>query len=143
MSNQFKPIVMVVEDDFVDTEVVRRGIKKRKLDYEIFTKNSALSALELLRSDEFSEESIEKLIIFLDINMPGMNGHQFLKELREDAKLKRTIVFVLSTSDHIRDKAEAYDRNIAGYFVKSNIDGLLDTLAVFVENVEFPPCPIT
>jgi CheY-like chemotaxis protein len=141
MPKQFNPIVMVVEDDFVDSEVIRRGIKNRKLDYEIFSENNARSALELLRSDEFSDESIEKLVIFLDINMPGMNGHQFLEELRNDPKLKRTIVFVLSSSDHVRDKAQAYERSIAGYFVKSNIDGLLDTLAVYVNNVEFPPCP--
>ncbi|TWU47512.1 Response regulator rcp1 [Rubripirellula tenax] len=133
------PIVMVVEDDFVDVELVKRGIRARKLNYGLLTSSDGNQALEMLRSDKLTHEERERLIVFLDINMPGMNGHQFLTKLREDPNLRRTIVFVLTTSDHPRDKQMAYDNNVAGYFVKSNLEGLLDTVAVYVENVEFPP----
>lgn len=133
------PIVVVVEDDVVDVEAVKRGIKKRNLDYNVLNMQEGRQALEYLRSNSLTNEQKESLIVFLDINMPGMNGHQFLEELRADADLHRTIVFVLTTSDHIRDKSKAYDKNVAGYFVKSNIEGLLDTVANYAEHVEFPP----
>ncbi len=134
-----KPIVVLVEDDLVDVHAVRRGLKQCKLDFALHARGDGQQALDLLRSGKFSSEEREKLVIFLDINMPGMNGHQFLDELRDDKELRRTIVFVLTTSNHPMDKAKAYDKNIAGYFVKSNLIGLLDTITEYVANVEFPP----
>lgn len=133
------PIVMLVEDDFVDVELVKRGITTRSLDYDLHAMINGKEALEFLRSGQLTSEQRQNLIVFLDINMPGMNGHQFLDELRSDPMLKRTIVFVLTTSDHPRDKEQAYNKNVAGYFVKHNLDGLLDTVSVYAENVEFPP----
>ncbi len=133
------PIVMVVEDDFVDVERIKRSVRRRDMKFHLDPVTDGRKALEKLRSEEFTAAQREKLIVFLDINMPGMNGHQFLDELRNDPLLKRTIVFVLTTSDHVRDKAKAYERNVAGYFVKSNVEGLLDTIAPYLENVEFPP----
>ena len=133
------PILMLVEDDYVDIELVRRGAKKRDLPYEIRVQHSGQDALAFLRGSGFTQVEREQLIVFLDINMPGMNGHQFLDELRDDPMLRRTIVFMLTTSDHVRDKVKAYDRNVAGYFTKANLDGLLDTISTYAENVEYPP----
>lgn len=132
-------IVLIVEDDFVDIEVVKRGFASRDLPYAVNEVHDGQQALEFLRSDKLTTEERENLIVFLDINMPGMNGHQFLSDLRNDESLRRTIVFVLTTSDHPRDRSKAYDQNVAGYFVKANVEGLLDTVAVYAENVEFPP----
>ncbi|MFK7818075.1 MAG: response regulator [Planctomycetaceae bacterium] len=132
-----KPIVMVVEDDQVDVEAVKRGLKERQLDFEVDTHPEGTTALHALKS--YSEKQLGRLVVLLDINMPGMNGHQFLETVRDDPRLNRTIVFVLTTSGHPRDKAAAYDKNVAGYFVKSNLSGLLDTLADYVNSVEFPP----
>ncbi|MFK7769015.1 MAG: response regulator [Mariniblastus sp.] len=133
------PVVVVVEDDIVDLEALLRGIKKRNLQYEIHHKQSAESAIASLEGDGFSPEQRENLIVILDINMPSMNGHQFLESIRNSVTLRRTIIFVLTTSNDVNDKAKAYDKNIAGYFVKSNVSGLLDTVALYLENVEFPP----
>jgi CheY-like chemotaxis protein len=140
--NNTKPCVLVVEDDFVDFEMVKRGLMKRNLDFDLHNATDGYAALEFLRSDRLTQERRENLIVFLDINMPGMNGHQFLNEIRADDLLRRTIVFVLTTSDHPRDKSRAYDNNVAGYFVKSNLDGILATVAVFVDNVQFPPVAV-
>lgn len=131
--------VMIVEDDLVDVEIVKRSIRGRKLEYSLQAVSNGHEALQVLRGDELTPSQRECLIVLLDINMPGMNGHQFLDELRSDPLLSRTIVFMLTTSDHVRDRAQAYDRNVAGYFVKSNINGLLDTVAAYVDHVEFPP----
>ena len=133
------PVVLLIEDDEVDLEAFRRAIAKRALPYDVIARSSARVALDMLAGQELTAEQKENLVVFLDINMPGMNGHQFLEELRSHQQLRRTIVFILTTSDHQRDKALAYDKNVAGYFVKSKLDGVLDTLEQYLENVEFPP----
>ena len=133
--------ILVVDDDIVDVEIVERGTKKRNLDHELMSMQDGRQALEFLRSDSLSEEQRERLAIVLDINMPCMNGHQFLEELRNDPRPPRTVVFVLSTSDHVRDKSKAYDKNVAGYFTKPNIESLLNTLELYAHYGEFPPWP--
>lgn len=134
-----KAIVLVVEDDVVDVESIERGVAARGLPFDLRVRRDGQEAIDYLRSEELSAEQRKKLIVLLDINMPGMDGHQFLDELRTDERLRRTLVFVVTTSDLAQDKAKAYDRNVAGYFVKGRVDGLLDTLEKYHENVEFPP----
>lgn len=133
------PTLVLVEDDFVDVELVRRGVARRGLNYQIYDHEDGERALEFLRSNALTPEQRASVIVLLDINMPGMNGHQFLDELRVDENLRRTIVFMLTTSNHPRDRMMAYDRNVAGYFTKCNLDGLLETVAEYAKHVEFPP----
>jgi len=57
-------------------------------------------------------------LILLDLNMPKMNGLEFLHELRADPELQVTPVIVLTTSDEDRDRIEAYHLNVAGYILK-------------------------
>ena len=132
------PTLMVIEDDVVDIEALQRLVKKRGLPFPVIPVEDARTALEMLRDERFVEQIQEKLIVLLDINMPGLNGHQFLDELRRDERLKRTVVFILTTSDHRLDIKRAYESNVAGYFVKSNIDGLLDTIESYAQFAEFP-----
>jgi len=139
MNNELRPLIMLVDDDSVDLEAVSRAFSQRKLPYDILEMENAAEALDLLRSDQLDKEQRERLVVFLDINMPGMNGHQFLSNIRNDEKLKGTIIFVLTTSDQLSDKAKAYDKNVAGYFVKSNLNGLLDAMQHYLDHVEFPP----
>lgn len=81
-------------------------------------------------------------IILLDINMPKMNGIEFLKKLREIPKLKQTIVVVLTTSDDERDIVRAYDYNVAGYVLKPvSYDDFVKTMAtigLYWENNKLP-----
>ncbi|MCL4109355.1 UNVERIFIED_CONTAM: hypothetical protein GTU68_038984 [Idotea baltica] len=132
-----KATVLIVEDDEVDIELVTRGLKKRNMNFEIQTTTDGDKALSFLR-ESLSPEQSSRLIILLDLNMPRMNGHEFLSELRKDQDLKQTIVFVLTTSSLEADRARAYEQNVAGYFVKSNVNGLLDLLGTYAEHVEFP-----
>lgn len=132
-----KPTVLIVEDDDVDVELVTRGLKKRGLNFDVHTTTDGSRAVEFLRS-ELPADRRGRLIVLLDLNMPRMNGHEFLATIREDPMLRKTIVFVLTTSSLERDRSLAYEKNVAGYFVKSNVDGLLDLLDTYVQNVEFP-----
>ena len=56
--------------------------------------------------------------ILLDINMPKMNGLEFLKKLRSDEELRKITVFILTTSNDDSDRKEAYKYNVAGYILK-------------------------
>ncbi|PAY19634.1 response regulator [Rhodopirellula sp. SM50] len=133
------PTILVVEDDFVDLEIIRRGVAKRGLQADILNATDGAAALQLLRSDRLTPEQRGQLVVLLDINMPGMNGHQFLDEIRADETLRHTVIFILTTSDHPRDVTRAYERNVAGFFVKSNLGGLLETLSSYLNHVKFPP----
>jgi len=71
-------------------------------------------------------------LIITDLNMPNMDGFQFLEELRADAELKRTVVFILSTSSRDQDRSRAYDEHVAGYMVKSAVGPQFAQLAQFI-----------
>jgi CheY-like chemotaxis protein len=129
--------LLIIEDDEVDVEVIMRGISKRGLNFKIYAMKDGQRALEFLRS-EIPHSQKNRLIVLSDINMPHMNGHQFVEALRADPELRRIIVMMLTSSAHERDKSRAYGHNVAGYFTKSNVDSLLDTLQMFSDCVEFP-----
>lgn len=132
-------LVIVVEDDFVDAERVRRQVTETKLDCELVIHNDGQSALDFLRDQKSAAYENERMLIILDINMPGMNGHEFLREVRNDLTLKHTIVFILTTSAHPRDLEQAFENHVSGYFTKANMSGLIEVVTAFVKRSEFPP----
>ena len=106
--------ILLVEDDEVDVMNVKRAFSKNNIKNDLFVAGNGVEALDMLRN------SIVPLprIIILDINMPKMNGIEFLKELREDESLKNISVFVMTTSNEDSDKINAYNLNVAGYTLK-------------------------
>lgn len=106
--------ILLVEDDEVDVMNVRRAFKKNNISNPLFVAHNGLEALEMLRSGQVPFPHI----IILDINMPKMNGIEFLKELRSDEKFKSASVFVMTTSNEDSDKINAYNFNVAGYILK-------------------------
>lgn len=106
--------ILLVEDDEVDIMNVQRAFKKNSIDNPLFIARNGLEALEMLRSGTVPFPHI----IILDINMPKMNGIEFLKELRADDEFKRASVFVMTTSNEDSDKINAYNLNVAGYILK-------------------------
>lgn len=95
--------MLLVEDDEVDIMNVQREFKKNSIENPLFIARNGLEALELLRTEKVPFPHI----IILDINMPKMNGIEFLKELRADDELKRASVFVMTTSNEDSDKINA------------------------------------
>jgi len=67
-----------------------------------------------------------------------MDGFEFLDALRNDQKHRQSVVFMLTTSGHDRDRQMAYSRHVAGYFLKENLDDLVDTVKAYVRGNEFP-----
>ncbi|MCG9890766.1 MAG: response regulator [Thermosynechococcaceae cyanobacterium MS004] len=112
--------ILLVEDDEVDVMNVQRAFRKLNITSPLFVAGNGLEALSMLQGKGSQPPlvSAERLLILLDINMPKMNGIDFLKALRADPALKAIPVIVLSTSDQDRDLTEAYSLNVAGYLLK-------------------------
>ena len=112
--------ILLVEDDEVDVMNVKRAFKKYKITNPLFVAGNGIEAFAMLRSqnDQPPEVPESRRLVLLDLNMPKMNGLEFLKEIRKDDKLKRTPVIVLTTSDEDKDRIEAYNLNVAGYILK-------------------------
>ena len=107
--------ILLVEDDEVDVMNIRRAFKKGNITNPLFVAGNGLEALEMLRGGGVPRE---RRLILLDLNMPRMNGLEFLRELRGDEELGGTPVVVLTTSDDDRDRTEAFRLNVAGYILK-------------------------
>lgn len=107
--------ILLVEDDEVDVLNVRRAFQKNHITNPLFVASNGADALEQLRGNRIPQD---RRLVLLDLNMPRMNGIEFLRELRQDPVLKPTPVVVLTTSNDERDRVEAYNLNVAGYLLK-------------------------
>ena len=135
-----KPLnILLVEDDEVDVMNVRRAFQTNHITNPLFVAGNGVEALEKLRGGEIPGE---RRLILLDLNMPRMNGIEFLAELRGDPELAATPVVVLTTSNNDRDRVQAYDFNVAGYLLKpvtfSDFAELMAALNKYWTLVEMP-----
>jgi len=108
-----KPILLV-EDDDVHALAVKRALKDLKVTNELVHKTDGQEGLEYLRD----ETAARPCLILLDLNLPKMNGIEFLKVVKADERLKQIPVVVLTTSSETKDIAETFKLNVAGYIVK-------------------------
>ena len=111
--------ILLVEDDDIDVMNLKRSFTKLKIANPMLVANDGLEALDILRGQNGQEALSRPYIILLDLNMPRMNGLEFMQEVRQDPDLKQSVVFVLTTSDDEQDKFKAYEQHVAGYIVKS------------------------
>ena len=126
-ANKKEVTLLLIEDDDVDAMSITRAFKKMSLGNEIIRATDGLEGLELLRSGAVPS----RYVILLDLQMPRLNGLEFLQEIRQDPQLDKSIVFVLTTSKSDQDITASYKKNIAGYFVKDKVgDGFLDIVKV-------------
>ena len=131
-----------VEDDDLCLMGLERAFKAAKIANPIHFALDGIEALEMLRGTNGRARLPRPFIVLLDLNMPRMDGIEFLKEVRKDEELKKSIVFIMTTSNADEDKVAAYNLGVAGYILKSNpanafleATSLLDT---YWRVVEFP-----
>jgi len=134
--------ILLVEDDDVDVETVKRSFSKLKIANPICVSSDGIEALETLRGQGGRQQLWRPFVVLLDLNMPRMNGIEFLQELRRDPRLRNAIVFVLSTSNNDGDRAAAYDLNVAGYILKPSVwEEFIDMIKMldhYWRVIEFP-----
>ncbi|KIO49128.1 MULTISPECIES: response regulator [unclassified Nitrosospira] len=106
--------ILLVEDDQVDTMTVMRALKEIHVTNPVVHLENGEEALLYLQ-DPASEKPC---IILLDLNMPIMNGIEFLQVVKHNDQLKRIPVIVLTTSEEQQDKMSSFNLGVAGYVVK-------------------------
>jgi CheY-like chemotaxis protein len=108
-----KPILLL-EDDTVDAMTVKRALKDLHITNPLVRVANGEEALVYLRD----QTNAKPCVILLDINMPKMNGIEFLKVAKADDKLKRIPAIVLTTSKDDKDRFTTFQLSIAGFIVK-------------------------
>lgn len=110
--------LLIIDDDDIDAIALERALRKLRLLNTVQRARDGQEALNLLRSGVISAP----FIILLDLNMPRMNGLEFLQALRTDPALTHAVVFVLTTSKSDEDLVAAYREHVAGYVLKQHMD---------------------
>jgi len=108
-------IILLIEDDYLDVESVKRALKKTKINHMLVVAHNGVDALTMLTQDK---QKIIPDIILLDINMPKMNGLEFLRIIKNYYSLKIMPIFILTTSSEEYDKLSTKNLGVNGYIVK-------------------------
>ncbi|WP_375239181.1 response regulator [Aurantibacter sp.] len=105
--------ILLIEDDAIEVMKLNRVIATLKLNHQIIETNNGEEALEFL---EESQELPD--IILLDLNMPKINGLEFLTILKRDKTLRFIPIVILTTSNNNKDLLECYRVGVSGYVLK-------------------------
>jgi CheY-like chemotaxis protein len=126
------PSILLVEDNPADIFMVERAFRETNSAAKVLSVKDGRAAIELLSA--MSESELPDVIV-LDLNLPGKDGAQILKEMRAESRLRRIPAIVMSTSSADRDINRAYDSGANLYFTKPyrlddlyRIVGLIDEL---------------
>jgi len=106
--------ILLIDDDGSDAIIVQRAFKELNVANELIHCINGEDALEHLRG----ENNKRPCVILLDLNMPKMNGIEFLKVIKTDKALRLLPVVVLTTSQDKKDVVESFEHGAAGYMVK-------------------------
>tara|TARA_B100000809_G_C15137490_1_gene531348 strand:+ start:791 stop:1204 length:414 start_codon:yes stop_codon:yes gene_type:complete len=105
--------VLLIEDDTIEVMKLNRAISSLKLKHQIIEASNGEDALDFLEKKEILPD-----IILLDLNMPKINGIEFLGILKNDERLKYIPTIILTTSNNQKDLLECYKIGVAGYVLK-------------------------
>ncbi len=107
--------ILLIEDDYLDVESVKRSFKKLEMTHILHVAHNGVDAIDMLTRDN---DKISPDIILLDINMPKMNGLEFLQIIKNYYSLKNIQIFIITTSGEEYDKISTHHLGIAGYILK-------------------------
>jgi CheY-like chemotaxis protein len=128
--------ILLVEDDEIDVKALRWAFEKLKVANPLVVARDGVEAWEMLR------DLPRPYLIITDINMPRMNGIELLRKIRESEEYRDSIVFALTTSNDEEDKIAAYNLNVAGYMLKTDMGTSFQRAIALIDNywkvVEFP-----
>ncbi len=111
--------ILLVEDDYLDVISVKRALAKLNIEHTLYVAHNGVDALSMLMgSNEANSDKVQPDIILLDMNMPKMNGLEFLRIIKKYYSLNSIKVFVMTTSAEEYDRAESKRLGISGYILK-------------------------
>lgn len=105
--------LFLIEDDAIETMKFQRVLSKLQTKHTLTEAKNGEEALAFLQSGDTLPD-----VIFLDLNMPRMNGIEFLGILKKDEHIKYLPIVILTTSENREDLLECYKRGVAGYILK-------------------------
>jgi CheY-like chemotaxis protein len=105
--------ILFIEDDIIEGMKFNRALKTLNLNHRLIEAANGEEALSILRKKEIIPD-----IILLDLNMPKLNGIEFLKILKSDDFFKQIPTIIFTTSNNHRDILQCYKIGIAGYILK-------------------------
>ena len=128
--------ILLVEDDEIDVKALRWAFDKLKIANPLVVARDGVEAWEIL------QDLPRPYLIITDINMPRMNGIELLRKIRQSEHHRDAIVFALTTSNDEQDKIDAYQLNVAGYMLKTDMGTSFQRAIALIDNywkvVEFP-----
>jgi CheY-like chemotaxis protein len=110
--------ILLIEDDYLDIMSVQRALNKLKVKHTLTVAHNGVEALALLNGSNPDKVKIMPDIILLDINMPKMNGLEFLLIIKNYYSLKSIKVFIMTTSGEEYDQITAKKLGVSGYLIK-------------------------
>lgn len=110
--------ILLVEDDTLDVMDAKRTLDKMGVLHIIQVAKNGEEALQYLEKVDKENPDSKPDVILLDLNMPKMNGIEFLATLRKSERWKGIKVFVLTTSEEREDKEQTKKLGVSGYIVK-------------------------
>jgi CheY-like chemotaxis protein len=128
--------ILLVEDDEIDVKALKWAFDKLKIANPLVVARDGVAAWEMLQTLP------RPYLIITDINMPRMNGIELLRKIRQSEQFRDSIVFALTTSNDEEDKIAAYNLNVAGYMLKTDMGTSFQRAIALIDNywkvVEFP-----
>ena len=111
--------ILLVEDDPGDQKLITVSLKNQKIGNKVYTADSGEEAMDFLyMRGKYSHETSRPDLVLLDLNMPGMGGKEFLRQIKGDEKMKSIPVIILTSSDSDDDIIDTYNLHASGYVKK-------------------------
>lgn len=119
--------ILLVEDNPAHVKLTRNALTSMKIANTVAVAQDGVEALHYLRKEGKYADAHRPDLVLLDLNLPKKNGKELLAEIKQDDRLKRIPVIILTTSEEELDIMTAYDSYANGYITKPvDIDGFIE-----------------
>jgi CheY-like chemotaxis protein len=120
MMEELAPLViLLVEDDLADQKLTKTSLRSEKIANDLYCVQTGEEGMDFLyRRGNYSNGTPRPDLILLDLNMPGMGGKEFLRQVKEEERLKQIPVVILTTSEAEKDIIDSYKLQASGYVHK-------------------------
>lgn len=110
--------ILLIDDDEADIKLTKRTLEKSRLNLNLNIARDGVEALKYLNQEAPYENAPKPDLIFLDLNMPKMDGKETLKRIKESSNLRKIPVVILTTSKQEQDIARSYKLGCNAYVIK-------------------------